>query len=247
MVNLGFVTGFVRPYPGTRRDGQLWICHRLCTAVPRYEDAMVNFGFVTGFVRPYLGTRRDGQLRICHRLCTAVPRYETRWSNLDLSQALYGRTQVRDAMVNLGFVTGFVRPYLGTRRDGQLRICHRLCNIPHWFWRASQWRFVTWLVRPYPGTSVQAGIFLCDAPLKPIPVTYQPPPACTPVPGYGRTSQVTFCHLACTLASLMQLVRLKFQFDFRILTWWTSSDSGLWLMRLLLQPKATGRSTKSSG
>ena len=157
MVNLGFVTGFVRPYPGTRRDGQLRICHRLCTAVPRYEtrwstldlsqalygrtqvrDAMVNLGFVAGFVRPYPGTRRDGQLWICHRLCTAVPRYETRWSNLDLSQALYGRTQVRDAMVNLGFVTGFVRPYPGTRRDGQLRICHRLCTaVPRYETRLS--------------------------------------------------------------------------------------------------------------
>ena len=138
---------FILANLATRRDGQLRICHRLCTAVPRYEtrwstldlsqalygrtkvrDAMVNLGFVTGFVRPYPGTRRDGQLRICRRLCAAVPRYETRWSTLDLSQALYGRTQVRDAMVKFGLVTGFVRPYPGTRRDGQPRICHRLCT-----------------------------------------------------------------------------------------------------------------------
>ena len=59
-------------------------------------------------------------------------------------------------MVNLGFVTGFAT-YLTD------------------FGVQAKWRFVTWLTRPYPGTSVQAGIFLCDAPLKPIPVTYQPP------------------------------------------------------------------------
>ena len=63
---------------------------------------------------------------------------------------MYGRTQVRDAMVNLGFVTGFVRPYPGTRRDGQLRICHRLCNIPHWFWRASQVTFCHLACTPVP-------------------------------------------------------------------------------------------------
>ena len=64
-------------------------------------------------------------------------------------------------MVNLGFVTGFAT-YLTD------------------FGVQAKWRFVTWLVRPYPGTSVQAGIFLCDAPLKPIPVTYQPPPHVRP-------------------------------------------------------------------
>ena len=139
----------------------------------------------------------------------------------------------------------FILANLATRRDGQLRICHRLCNVPHWFWRASQVTFCHLACTPVPRYECASRHFSMWRPSETHTCHIPTPPACTPVPRYGRTSQVTFCHLACTLASLMQLVKgSKFQFDLRILTWWPRLTQGYgWCVRCC-SPKATGRSTK---
>ena len=177
---------------------------------------MVNLGFVTGFVRPYPGTRRDGQLRICHRLCMAVPRYGR---TKPVTNPKLTIAQVLDAMVNF-----------------------LLCNIPQRFWRASQVTFCHLACTPVPRYECASGHFSMWRPSKTHTCHIPTPPACTPVPRYGRTSQVTICHLACTLASMMQLVRLKI--SIRILTWWPRLTQGYGWCVGCCSPKATGRSTK---
>ena len=68
----------------------------------------------------------------------------------------------------------------------------------------AKWQNVTWLVRPYPGGG---GWYVTGMGFR--GASHRKMPACTLVPGYGRTSQVTKRHLACTPKSMRYVAQQK--------------------------------------
>ena len=137
-------------------------------------------------------------------------------------------------MVHLGFVTGFVRPYAGTRRDGQL------FAVQH----------TSLILACKPSDVLSLGLYartqvrVCKQAFFYVKPLWNPYMSHTNPPGMHARTQVRAyepsdvlslgLHAGITDAACK---RLKISIRFEDSDLVTSSDSGLWLVRPLLQPK----------